>query len=150
MTCSFRDQPICRPYLNKKDCIQLVDDWCFFIDGKQYWIPQDYYYDGASIPRLFWSLIGSPFEPDFWGPALLHDFGYFTHIFNRAFFDECLFQLLIRCGVPKWKARIMWAAVRTGGYFAWKNDNNDELLLFQLKREISKRPDKDKFVLEAK
>lgn len=36
-------------------------------------VPIGYVTDGASIPRLFWSLIGHPFEGRFIRPALDHD-----------------------------------------------------------------------------
>lgn len=36
-------------------------------------IPKGYCYDGASIPRLFWRLIGSNTDNSFLIPALIHD-----------------------------------------------------------------------------
>ena len=36
-------------------------------------IPKGYCYDGASIPRIFWRLIGSNTDNEFLIPALVHD-----------------------------------------------------------------------------
>ena len=43
--------------------------------NKKYYfmIPSGYRYDGASIPRLFWRLIGSKEDVRFQIPALIHD-----------------------------------------------------------------------------
>lgn len=43
--------------------------------NKQYnfLIKEDYCYDGATIPRLFWRLIGAPSDPRFIVGALIHD-----------------------------------------------------------------------------
>ncbi len=36
-------------------------------------IPKGYCYDGASVPRMFWRIIGAPTDNSFLIPALIHD-----------------------------------------------------------------------------
>jgi hypothetical protein len=133
----------------KTDFVQITQDCFFIVDGVKYWIPNGYWYDGASIPRIFWSLVGSPFQPKFLAPALWHDWGYLTHVLPRSVYDEGFRTLLMDCGVGSFKARIMWSAVRTGGVFAWGNTIADIEDLAKLKSQLNERPDGQKFLLAA-
>lgn len=36
-------------------------------------VPEGYTWDGASIPRLFWRIIGPPTSPSFLTPSFVHD-----------------------------------------------------------------------------
>lgn len=46
------------------------------VDGveKVLTIPKEFITDGASIPQLFWSVIGSPYLPEFITAAIVHDY----------------------------------------------------------------------------
>lgn len=60
------------PFINKRTLqVRLVD----YSKKKIYnfFIPKGYCYDGASIPRLFWRVIGSNTDNRFLIPALIHD-----------------------------------------------------------------------------
>lgn len=60
------------PFINKKDLyVEIVD----YKKDKVYKfsIPKGYCYDGASIPRIFWRIIGSNTDNNFLIPALIHD-----------------------------------------------------------------------------
>lgn len=74
-----------------------------------------YEFDGASIPRVFW-FIGHPMSPKFQRAALIHDilYGFRT---DRETNDELFYQLLLEDGVNKFRAKLMWTAVRVGGVF---------------------------------
>lgn len=77
--------------------------------------------DGASIPRLFWRLLGHPFHGPFRRAAILHDAYYrlqYAGISRRAI-DLMLYDALLHDGCPKWKAAIIYASVRAGGWRAW-------------------------------
>ncbi len=60
------------PFINKKNLRVLLRD---YKKEKQYsfLIPKGYCYDGASIPRLFWRVIGANTDNRFLIPALIHD-----------------------------------------------------------------------------
>ena len=86
-------------------------------DGVVHWvdIPVGYEFDGASIPRFAWSIIGAPFEPDFIKAACVHDW-YCEHTpddyQSRVIGDAVFFKLLRDAGVPKWRRTLMFLGVR--------------------------------------
>ena len=139
------DQPEAEavPHTNR---MRLTEDFCFYYNGKAYWIPAGFTWDGASIPRAVWSIIGAPSEPDFWAATLVHDWVYLTHIFSRAETDEALFQILGESDVSLWRRRCIWAAVRAfGGGSHWKNGVEEKKQIDELNSAIAGRPDRDKF-----
>jgi len=79
-------------------------------------------FDGASIPKLFWSLVGSPFTGKYQRPALLHDALYGAEIFPRKICDEIFLEYMKEEGVGWWKRNLMWIAVRSFGGFVWSSD----------------------------
>ena len=84
------------PFINKKNLqVRLVD----YKKDKTYnfEIPKGYCYDGASIPRLFWRIIGSNTDNRFLIPALIHDILCENHSFienDRKFSTEVFNALL--------------------------------------------------------
>lgn len=85
-------------------------------------IPRGFVTDLASVPRFFWRFL-APFELSIEAP-LIHDFLYRHHILPRPCADAILLDLAIKNGVPKWKARIAWLAVRWFGWFAWRKHDH--------------------------
>ena len=75
-------------------------------------------WDGASIPRLFWSIIGHPLTSDFRWASYWHDrlceqsrtWG------ERRLADAVLLVLLQQAGVGYLRRTAMWLAVR---FYAW-------------------------------
>ena len=79
-------------------------------------IPKGYCYDGASIPRLFWRLIGSNTDNHFLIPALIHDILCENHHYvdsDRAFSTEVFNALLEASGVCSVKRFFMKNSVAT-------------------------------------
>lgn len=79
-------------------------------ETRQLTIPKGYMTDGASIPRAVWTLIGSPYEPEFITAAIVHDkmcdMGWEVEEMSELFF------LLLRdSGVDKVKSELMESAV---------------------------------------
>jgi hypothetical protein len=91
------------------------------IDG--FFIKAGFKWDGASIPRILWRLIDSPFQPDLMVPSMVHDYLY-THGANlgvsRKEADLIFKKLLISNGFTKFKANILYKGVRVGGYSSYK------------------------------
>jgi len=134
----------------KPDYVSFDDDCGFCIEhnGKttEYWIPKNIYeIDGASIPRIFWPFIGSPFHPKNLEGATPHDPFYFTHAVPRWMADECAFQLwLPKTGLAG--ARVRWAAVRSpAGALAWRNGAKERAELATIRAHLEARPDVAKF-----
>jgi len=76
-------------------------------------------FDGASIPQIFWSIIGSPMTGRYQRAACLHDALYASRLFDRSYCDNLFYQAMIREGVPKFKAKLIYYAVRAGGQKAY-------------------------------
>lgn len=73
-------------------------------------IPKGYCYDGATIPRMFWRLIGSNTDNEFLIPALIHDVlcehhGYIDN--DREFSSEVFNALLEVSDVNRFKRFLM-------------------------------------------
>ena len=85
-------------------------------------VPAGYRFDGASIPRWLWWLIGSPFEPDLMLAACVHDW-YCDHTAEsyqtRVIGDAVFFALLTRAGVPRWRRILMYLGVRSHSFLAY-------------------------------
>lgn len=83
-------------------------------------IPKGYEFDGASIPRCLWSLIGSPFEPDLMLAACIHDWfcEHTSHSYeSRVKGDSVFYGMLRRAKVAKWRRRLMYAGVRLNSFW---------------------------------
>jgi hypothetical protein len=76
-------------------------------------------FDGASIPRLFWSLIGSPFTGHYTRAACLHDALYVSEMVSRSEADKMLYKAMITDGTRRTKAMVMYLAVRACGWYTW-------------------------------
>lgn len=77
-------------------------------------IKESYCYDGASIPRFFWRLIGANTAAEFLIPSLIHDVLCENHQYidnDRELSSKVFRALLIASGVGKIKAQIMFLAV---------------------------------------
>lgn len=80
--------------------------------------------DGASVPRLFW-WIASPCT-DAFEAAVLHDWRLFNEMSNPHWL---FFVDLLRYGVPKWRAYLLYLAVKF--WFALKGMRNAIKRLFR-------------------
>lgn len=103
------------PFVCKKPLKVLIYDHKKF---KQYdfIIRENYCWDGASIPRMFWRLIGANTAAEFLIPSLVHDVlcenhGYIDN--DRELSSKVFRALLIASGVGEVKANIMYSAVDT-------------------------------------
>lgn len=82
--------PFSRKYML---CRPLIIKW--IKDGVKHRlvIEKGYLTDGASIPSPLWPVIGSPFQPHFLGPAIVHD-RMCDLSFNVEEMSEIFFQTL--------------------------------------------------------
>lgn len=80
-------------------------------------IPPGYVFDGATIPRFVWSVIGHPYDPTYVLAACVHDWYCDTaervkDYQLRVIGDAVFFSLLARAGVAEWRRLLMYSAVR--------------------------------------
>lgn len=88
-------------------------------------LPEGYPFDGATIPRIVWSVIGHPFEPRFLLAAAVHDWycerAAETRDYQlRVIGDAVFFALLRRTGVGWLKRSSMYGAVRVYGLWSFR------------------------------
>lgn len=107
----YQKEELKKPYLNKKRVVMTV-----FYKNEQYFImiPKDYSWDGATIPFGFRWIIGAKGSPQFLIPSMFHDRLCENHEFikNDRYLSSLIFrELLIACGVGKFKANVMFNAV---------------------------------------
>ena len=142
------EQPWCKA-INKKLSVALGKHvYEFEVNGIRYAveITKDFIFDGASIPRAIWGVIGLAPHGVMDGPGLLHDFcyhykgdfplgSYYIQDVNGAWYictvpmskavsDEILKLLCVHfkaCG--NFKAHLVWSGVAAFGVFAWNSDD---------------------------
>ena len=104
-------------------------------------VPKGFIYDGASIPRLVWTLTGMRPDGLLRAAALVHDFLYehkgkmpkgtyqmrsdkrYTDLndqWSRKNADKMFARILKESGVSRFKRRMACRAVRLGGWLAWR------------------------------
>lgn len=88
-------------------------------------IPRGFRWDGASIPFALWSIIGSPFRPEYMVPSMVHDYLY-THGYSmgisRKRSDKIFRKLLLVQGVSESGAQTLYDGVRIGGGSHYSRD----------------------------
>lgn len=87
-----------KPFLHKRK-IKIV-----LVDNKkkkryEFFNPENYRWDGASIPRMFWRLIGAKSDNRFLIPSFVHDLMCEDHerVGNDRYFSTCVFERLLYC-----------------------------------------------------
>ena len=99
------------PFINKRTLKVELKDYTkkpqisYFFE-----IPKGYCYDGATIPRFFWRVIGASSDNRFLIPALIHDVLCENHHYindDRKFSTE-VFNALLECNnIGKFKRMLM-------------------------------------------
>ena len=97
------------PFICKKDLNVCIKDLKKYKEYK-FTIPKGYCYDGATIPRFFWRLIGAKTDNKFLLSAMIHDVlcenhGYINN--DRALSTEVFDALLKSSGVMPLKRFFM-------------------------------------------
>ena len=99
--------PLIVEHLKASRFIKLVEDFHY----GDIVVPGGFVCDGASIPKLFWSFIGSPFDRYLFA-AVLHDWLVTdTENFTSKEADDLFLEAMEELGIPMWKRDIMWRAV---------------------------------------
>lgn len=84
-------------------------------------------FDAISIPKIFWSIIDSPFTGKAVKPATLHDALYASEYFERHICDLYFLHAMESEGVGYFKRYAMYNAVRLFGGQVWKEHNKEEV-----------------------
>lgn len=112
------------PFINKKTLQVRLED---YKKNKTYYfeIPKGYCYDGASVPRFFWRIIGANTDNKFLIAALIHDVLCENHQYidnDRQFSTEVFNALLEESEVFPIKRFLMKKSVNMFQVFChWRN-----------------------------
>ena len=82
-------------------------------------------FDGCSIPRLLWRVVGHPLQGDALPAGVIHDALYASKRVTRETADRVFHELLRRYGVNPVKAGAMFGAVRVFGCLPWMRRRGD-------------------------
>jgi len=135
----YPEQPCVIPM--KKDrygnTYYLHDNYVYSDDQIELLVFKNFRYDGASVPRLVWTLSGLTPDGLIRAAALVHDIIYLQDglpskinpvayykirfkkklIFTRKDADKIFLKIMIESGVAKWRAKLAYRFVRIGGRF---------------------------------
>ena len=84
-------------------------------------VPKFFVSDGCSMPRLFWRLIGHPFDTRYLREAILHDWLYRYQPCGRKAADLIFRAALVGRIGPLRRWAIYWG-LRIGGWLAWRRN----------------------------
>jgi len=88
-------------------------------------------FDGASVPRVLWSAIGSPMTGGYQRAGCLHDALYASEYFPRAMCDQLFLNAMKSDGVGYAKRYAMYWAVRSAGWTVWKGHKSEEVSAYK-------------------
>lgn len=83
--------------------------------GKLWSVPAGTVVDGASIPQVFWSVIGGPFEDNYREASVIHDFYCDRKTEPWEDVHKVFYDGMMARGVTPFKAKMMYAAVYNFG-----------------------------------
>jgi hypothetical protein len=96
--------------------VRLVEKLSFIDCQEKTWdVPADARVDGASIPRLLWTLVGGPFEGKYRNASIIHDWycDRRTRPWERV--HEIFYEAMLTSGVSATQARLLYTGVVLGG-----------------------------------
>jgi len=88
-------------------------------------------FDGASIPRALWGVVGSPLTGLYVKAALLHDGLYASELFGRYVCDSIFLDGMEVCGVNPVLRNAMYVGVRFGGRSVWAAHERSDVAYYK-------------------
>ncbi len=104
---------------NKEYVIVLDSPLLFCAYEICYIVEEGYRSNGMSVPQCLWSIISPQYSPITLFPSICHDWLYDNHLMTREEADQWYYDALIENGYPKWKAKLVYKAVRKYGESHW-------------------------------
>jgi hypothetical protein len=117
-------------YPDGDDVWYLLEDYYFRIGDEVILIKAGFDWDGASIPRACWTIVGHPMGVRKQIAGCIHDALYASNIKGRHVSDDIFLGVLKVCG-NNWLVRNeCWSAVRSFGGFVYPK-TKEELRKYQ-------------------
>ena len=111
----------------KEDVFILLEDVTVDVLGYKITVKKGFDFDGASIPQALWSVYGNPLSGKFRIAALVHDALYASQKLPRELADAIFLDLMKQHEVGHLKRQTMYYAVRSAGWYVWRNDKKSEV-----------------------
>jgi hypothetical protein len=115
----FRGDPVTRWLHDQGDgrSMELVEDFAYIDPDEVLWTaPAGSIVDGASIPWIFWRIIGAPYTGLYRRASVIHDvYCGAPHVRPSSQVHRMFYWACRRGGVGRLKAYVMWLCVRFFG-----------------------------------
>ena len=96
--------------------MQLLEDFIYIDSNNLEWIAlRGSIIDGASIPKFFWRVIGSPFIGLYRDASVIHDVYCNNHLRSAQSVHNCFNEMMFTRGVKDIKRRTMFNTVNSFG-----------------------------------
>ncbi|MCP5002385.1 MAG: DUF1353 domain-containing protein [Planctomycetes bacterium] len=88
-----------------------------FVDssGKKWIVPKGEVINGAYVPRVYWSQLGSPLNSAYTIPLALHEFYSTIKTESSETVNHMFYEALLKAGVSELKAKMFYVAVTNFG-----------------------------------
>lgn len=98
--------------------------------GQVITVPEGFETNLASVPAIFWPIL--PRDGDYTPAAIVHDWLYGCHeiagqAISRGQADGIMLEAMQALGVSWWRRNVIWAALRVGGWWAWRRCDGDKV-----------------------
>ena len=113
----------------KRREVELLQDVIYTLpDGRRLLIRKGFVFDGGSIPRFFWRVIGHPLDHEFIRAVLLHDGLYGSELLPQDESDEHFRGFMKDYDdIGLAKRNIMYYGVQIGGGSVWNKHTPESI-----------------------
>lgn len=126
-------RPVTSPSADGEGYVLMAPYYAPILPGFDLLIATGFFFDGCSIPRLGWTLLGlHPMHPRVQASALIHDALYASEMLARREADDVFLWCLRQDGLDTLRARLMWRGVRLGGGAVWRRHTPDSITTARL------------------
>ncbi|HLL29561.1 MAG TPA: DUF1353 domain-containing protein [Allosphingosinicella sp.] len=96
--------------------------------NRRWRVPKDWIVDGASIPSMFWPVVGKPWQGQYVSGSVVHDYECDRRIHLWEEVHRLFHEAMLAAGVPPLKANAMYLAVYYGGpRWTWQTVQNNRM-----------------------
>ena len=90
----------------------LLNRFRYVDSDKVTWVvPKGFSSDGASIPRVLWSIVGAPWDGEYRRAAVVHDYFFRQRKYESDVVHRVFYEAMLTDGVEPLKAKLMYYAV---------------------------------------
>lgn len=122
-------QPDIRPIKESGQIYRSYEPFTIKVNGREIMVPAGFITDGASSPRLAWTLTGFARDGMHRAAAHIHDWLYENKgilpygqmNYDRKFADDVFHEMLKAYGIKSWHAWLAYKAVRIAGAAYWRD-----------------------------